>query len=432
MSKRDQPRDLADVGYVVADTDTSLREAAEVASDSMVRAGVRFTGSAESTVPWLVAVRPFALGAELYGRLERLGGAVFALLDAAQDLYAEGNPIVRGHLDTGVPADLRGFDLDRYIEMYRLDVLVSGGMPLLTEVEEIFGNAGKAHAFELAYGVSAKPLYAAFHRLGIANIWLDDGYPMYRSENELVAQRMEEEFGVDMHIAPFSKFRDDGRVGWRFCYVKEFRQYDKNLRARILAASDRLVNPLFHGYGTKGLLSLAWDDLLEGDLTARLGEDRVATPRAGVPRSQFMPIDPTPEFIEDLKVNRRRKVLKVVDSDGVEYTWGSCGVYFGDQSAKRWGESVDAAAAGHIPGRPDLIRTRFLISDLVESDKFDVEFLHPVTAQLCVMPGARLRLTPIFARGESGCDLLGGHATFVNTSRKIHLGRHAVCAPFMK
>lgn len=153
----------------------------------------------------------------------------------------------------------------------------------------------------MAYGVSAKLLYAAFHRLGIANIWLDDGYPMYRSENELVAQRMAEEFGIDVHIAPFSEFRDDGRIGWRFCYVKEFRQYDKNLRARILAASDRLVNSLFHGYGTKGLLSLAWDDLVKGDLTARMGQDRVATLRLGVPRSQLMPLNPTPEFLEDLK-----------------------------------------------------------------------------------------------------------------------------------
>jgi hypothetical protein len=127
VSKLDQLRDLPDVGYVVADTDTRLREAAELASDVLVKAGVRFTGSAESGVPWLVAVQPFVLGAELYERLERLGEAVFALLDVTQDLYAEGNPIVRGHLNTGVPADLCGFDLDRYIEMYRLDVVVRSG-----------------------------------------------------------------------------------------------------------------------------------------------------------------------------------------------------------------------------------------------------------------------------------------------------------------
>jgi hypothetical protein len=146
----------------------------------------------------------------------------------------------------------------------------------------------------------------------------------------------------------------------------------------------------------------------------------------------LLPLNPAPGFIDDLKTNRRHKVLKVIDSDAAEYTWGSRGIYFGDQSARRWTQAVNAAIAGHIPGRADLAGTRFVISDLVDSDKFDVEFLHPVTAQLCVMPDARLRLTPIFARRESGCDLLGGHATFVNTSRKVHLGRHAVCTPFTK
>jgi hypothetical protein len=160
-----------------------------------------------------------------------------------------------------------------------------------------------------------------------------------------------------------------------------------------------------------------------------MGKDRLATLRAGVPRSQLLPLNPAPELIDDLKTNRRRKVLKVVDSDAAEDTWGSRGVYFGDQAAVRWTEVVDAATAGHIPGWPNLVGTRFVISDLVDSGKFDVEFLHPMTAQLCVMPGARLRLTPIFARGESGCDLLGGHATFVNTSRKVHATRSAHRSP---
>jgi hypothetical protein len=107
-----------------------------------------------------------------------------------------------------------------------------------------------------------------------------------------------------------------------------------------------------------------------------MGKDKLATLRAGVPRSQLLPLNSAPEFIDDLKTNRRRKVLKVVDSDAAEYTWGSRGIYFGDQSARRWTQAVDAATAGHIPGRPDLARTCFVISDLVDSDKFDVEFLH--------------------------------------------------------
>lgn len=72
-----------------------------------------------------------------------------------------------------------------------------------------------------------------------------------------------------------------------------------------------------------------------------------------------------------------------------------------------------------------------MISDLVDSDRFDVEFLHPQSRQLCLLPRARIRLTPIYAREAHGSELLGGHATFVNTSRKVHLGHHAVCTPFV-
>lgn len=430
MSKGARLSDLPNVGYVHLDGNDQLREVAEHATASLVKLGVRFADSDLDKAPWLVAAQPFELGPDLHDRLTRLGRAVFALLDAAQRLYTMGDPIVRAHLDTGVPPDLRGLDVDRFIDMYRLDVVVSGGQPYLTEVEEIFGNAGKAHAFDVAYGISAARLFEAFQRLGIERIWLDDEYAMYRSENELVATRMAEQFGADVRVDLFSRFRDDGRVGWRFCYVKEFRQYDEELRARILRAAEHLTNPLFHGYGTKGLLALAWDERIAGSLRDLMGAPLLDELRAGVPKSQFFPTDPDSAVIERLKADGRNKVLKVVDSDGVAFTWGSRGVYFGDQSTRRWHQAVDAAAAGHIPGHPTLRNTRYLVTDLVDSDRFDVPFLHPVTERLCLMPQARMRLTPIFGRDAAGGELLGGHATFVNTSRKVHLGRHAVCTPF--
>lgn len=430
MSKPAALRDLSGVSYLPMDDQAGLREAAEHATALLVKLGVRFADSDLARAPWLVAARPFVLGTELHDRLTRLGRAVFALLDAVQSLYGMGDPIVRAHLDTGVPAELRGLDLDRLIDTYRLDVVVHDGKPYLTEVEEIFGNAGKAHAFEAAYGVSAGRLFETFKRLGIEHIWLDDSYPMYRAENELVATRMAEQFGIEVNVDTFSRFRDDGRVGWRFCYVKELRQYDQELRSKILRAAGRLTNPLFHGYGTKGLLSLTWDERLADPLRDLMGASSFEDLRAGVPHSRFVPMDPDQELVEELKATGRHKVLKVVDSDGVEFTWGSRGVYFGDQSARRWHQAVDAAAAGHIPGRPDLRNTRYLVTDLVDSDRFEVPFLHPVSRRLCLMPRARMRLTPIFGRGAGGGELLGGHATFVNTSRKVHLGRHAVCAPF--
>jgi hypothetical protein len=425
-------RDLADVGYWPATPDEGDVTDARYASRALVAQGVEFAGSDRSRAPWLVAGRRFDLGADLARRIERLGAASFELCDAAQAMWAEGDPRVAAHLDPGVPEDLRGLDLDRTIQMLRLDVVIRDGRPVLTEIEEVFGNVGKAHAFEHAYGVSADPMYEALEGYDFGKFSIDDQYAMYRTELEIVARRMKEQFGRDVRVELFSEFTDDGLVSWRFCYVKEFRQYGPEQRARILKAADRLVNPLFHGYGTKGLLSLAWDPELEADLVRRIGADTLAVLRAGMPRTTLLAPEPDPAFMAELKERGGRDLaLKVLDApEATEYTWGSRGVFFGDQSAGRWRATVDAAAAGAVPGRPEVRGTRYMLTELVDSDRFDVTFLHPFEDTLCLMPRARIRLTPIFNRGAERVDLLGGHATFVNTSRKVHLGKHAVCAPF--
>ncbi|MFC4463304.1 hypothetical protein ACFPH6_01550 [Streptomyces xiangluensis] len=424
-------RDLAGVVYVPAAQDPDRLGAALHAEGALVALKVRYGGSDPERAPWLVAARPFPLGPDLTRQLERLGAAVFALCDTAQDLYAEGDPHVRAALDIGVPEDLRGRDLDRRIELFRLDVVVSQSVPRVTEIEEAFGNVGKMHAFERAYGVGAGELFRAFHRRGIERIWMDDQYPTYRPENELAARRMREQFCRPVDVEFFSRFRDDGRRGWRFCYVKELRQYGERLRREIFAAAERLINPLFHGFGTKALLSLVWDPVLESAIAGRLGAQTMTVLRTCVPRSQVLPARPDPALVEQFKACGREKVLKVIDSDASEFTWGSRGVFFGDHSAGRWRSALDAAAAGQIPGRPEATGSRFVIGDLVESDRFDVEFLHPHSRQLCLLPRARIRLTPIYAREGHGSELLGGHTTFVNTSRKVHLGHHAVCTPFV-
>ncbi|MGP3951428.1 hypothetical protein [Streptomyces sp. 7N604] len=431
FAREDRRHDLAGVVYVPTPQDPDRLGAALRAEEALVALKVRYGGSDPERVPWLVAARPFPLGPGLTQRLERLGAAVCALCDTARDLYAEGEPHARAVLDIGVPEDLRGRDLGRRIELFRLDVVLSQGSPRVTEIEEAFGNVGKMHAFERAYGVGASDLFRAFHQRGIERIWMDDQYPMYRPENELAASRMREQFGRPMEVEFFSSFRDDGRRGWRFCYVKELRQYETRLRRQILAAAERLINPLFHGYGTKALLSLLWDEALECRIVQRLGAQTLVVLRTSVPHSQVLPARPDPAWVEQLKACGRQKVLKVIDSDAPEFTWGSRGVFFGDHSASRWRRALDAAAAGRVPGCPEATSARFVISDLVESDRFDVEFLHPESRQLCLMPRARIRLTPIYARDEHGSELLGGHATFVNTSRKVHLGHHAICTPFV-
>lgn len=106
-------------------------------------------------------------------------------------------------------------------------------------------------------------------------------------------------------------------------------------------------------------------------------------------------------------------------------------MWFGDRSALRWRKALRSALAGRIPGYEGFGSARFIASEPVESDRFDVPFLHPGLDVLALMPQARIRLGSIFTRTAQDIRLVAAHATFVNTSRKIHLGKHAVCAPLM-
>ncbi|ARF59103.1 hypothetical protein [Streptomyces gilvosporeus] len=427
---QDALRDLDGVLYHPADDGDEKSAGALAARKTLLDEGVSFRGVDSGEVPWLVAAEPFPVDEELTGRLRSLGAAIFALSDAVQDLYAEGHPVVRDHLDIGVPDDVRGLDLARTLDLFRLDVVVTDGRPMATELEELIGNVGKMHAFERAYGVSATPLFSAFARRDVTRVWLDDELGSYRPEMALMQRRMKEEFGHDVAVDFFSRFQDDGRKGWRFCYVKDFVQYDATVRERIVAGSETLTNPLFSGYGTKGLLPLCWHEDLADELTRRMGQELLDTVRAGTPQATLLPAAPAPETLNSLREARKRTVLKVMDAPGhPEYTWGSRGVFFGDTAANRWRQVLDAVAAGNIPGRTDAEDVRYIVNSLVDSDRYDIDFLHPREATLCTMPRARVRLGPVFSREPDGPRLLGGHATFVNTSRKAHLGRHAICAP---
>lgn len=248
---------------------------------------------------------------------------------------------------------------------------------------------------------------------------------------ELLQRRLADGYGQEVTIEYFSRFPADQRgTVWRFCKTKDFAQYPEEIRRGILEARCRFINPLFHGYGTKATLALPFHPELEGEFSRRLGAGTHQVVREGFTRSRFLEENPSPEVVEELLRSHKDSVLKVVDCpNGLDYTWGSRGVFFGDRSASRWRKVVEAAAAGHFPGDPNCTDVRYIVSELVESDRFDVPFLHPGLGVMALMPRARIRLAPIFFRDEGGATLVAGHATFVNTSRKIHLGAHAICAP---
>lgn len=408
-------------------TSGDLVEALRVRSQ-LLDVGVQFPGRPPGEVPWLQAIRPFALDNRLLRSIKRLGDAVFAFVDAVQMLYIEGNERVRAHLDLGVPRDLRGLDLMSRIETFRLDLIISGGVPLITEIEEVYGNAGKAYAMQLAYGVSYLDLFQAFADIGVTHVLVDDGVTTYDSELRLFATAIKSLHSHQIEIAPLSTADLTGvGTAWRFCYTTDLAQYPVRRRSAIIHSGIRFVNPLFHGYGTKALLALAWDSAVQSDLERAFGRRELHQLRRNVPRcwvQRFSRLS-----AHNLLKDRANLVAKVISSPADRSaTWGSRGTYFGESSNAKWQALVDAITNEHLPARPEH-PAAYMLMDLVESDRFDVEFLHPDLNRIALMRNARIRLAPIFFRRPQGPQLVAGHATFVATSRKVHLGSHAVCAP---
>jgi hypothetical protein len=422
---------LAGVNHVPYAASREEISIAQERARALVAEGVEFGDRPIGQVPWLVAARPFVLPEEQHEKVERLGAATFAFFDAVQELYGEGHPVVRDHLDSSMPKDLRNLQPEERVMTFRMDMILSNGAPKVTEIEEIYGNVGKMAAMERAYGVANEPLFRRFAAQDFTHIYVDDSLPQYISELELLQRRLARGFGQQVYIVYFSEFPADQRGAvWRFCKTKDFAQYPPEVRRRILSARCRFVNPLFHGYGTKAVLALPFHPELEAELRRRMGEPAYRAVREGFTRSRFIEENPSPEAVEELAASHKDSVLKVVDCPhGLDYTWGSRGVFFGDRSAKRWRKVVEAVAAGRFPGDPECTDVRYIVSELVESDRFDIPFLHPGGNAMELMTRARIRLAPIFFRDEAGPKLVAGHATFVNTSRKIHLGAHAVCAP---
>jgi hypothetical protein len=399
----------------------------------LLETGVRFKDTDPTSVPWLVGDLPFALKPELRQRLQQLGEATFKFIDVVQQLYRESEPIVHHLLDINVPPSLCGQQLDRYIETFRLDIILEQGFPKVTEIEEIYGNVGKMYAMQQAYNVDFSTLFGYFTQSGLTHIFVDDTIPHYLPELTLLQQCLKKVYNHHVDILYFSQFPERFKqTAWRFCYTKDLIQYSSELRKRILEADGFLFNPLFHGYGTKAMIALAFHPQLSHKLRAYLGEDYYNTIQNGFAFSSVLDSDFDPDFHKHIISQYKRYVLKVIDCPGgPHYTWGSRGVFFGERSATRWRAILDAAFARQIPGTTLYQNVRYMISELVESDRFSVKFLHPQRDTVALMDQARIRLGPIFFRRNGVVNLAAGHATFVNTSRKVHLGHHAVCSPIL-
>ena len=84
---------------------------------------------------------------------------------------------------------------------------------------------------------------------------------------------------------------------------------------------------------------------------------------------------------------------------------------------------------GEIPYHPQHKNVIFMATEFIESDRYDLPFWDRENNQMSLMSKARIRLQPIYYRRQDRMELVTSMATFVNTSKKVHLGRHAIQVP---
>jgi hypothetical protein len=415
-------------GVFSIDTDDPVGTLPAVA-DRLREEGIRFR-DITGEVPWLVAAEPYFLAPRIKAELDRIAKAVFDYLDFLQARYRADDELVKMTLDGMTPPSLCGIDLQKGIEMFRLDILVENGSPKITEIEEIFGNAGKVTAMATAYDLPTPYIVPFMVERGVEHIIVCDDYPEYVHEVAILARHAGQRRGRPIQVGLVSSFDFNTRGPvWRFVSTAELARFGTTFCERLRQAGIDFVNPLFHGFGTKAALALLHDERMAVALERGMDALSLDILKGAVPHC-FM-LEGHESDAAQLLQRRRKLVLKVTDCPELPLlTWGSRGVYFGERSRREWEARLGLGLRGLVASSPHTVHpARLLVSDLVEADRVDVRFLHPNRKTVSLMPRSRFRLGPIYVRQGGKTHFAGGHATFVNTSRKVHLGKHAVCAP---
>ena len=426
----DKVNSLRGINYDDIEQNDSLRLKMQIRERVMLEAGVVFRNNPSNQVPWHLGTESFSISENLYKQLCDLGSAFFKLFDWVQLNYNK-NKRVEDLLRFGVLPELRGLALEEQLKTFRLDIILRNGIPIATELEEVYGNVGKLYAMDLAYNAKQEALFRMFASLNLTHIVVDDSVGEYIPELQLLVTKLHRTYKQNVKVQFLSEWSPspNHRV-WRFCYSKDFVEYDISKRKLFLESNSTYINGLFHGYGAKSILAIINDKFLEAELKEYMGSELFASPLNGTPRSLMLEECSEEELIEFIN-NRKKWELRIVDCrEDLSLNWGSRGVDFGDVTRSKWETLISLARKRQIKVNESIKKADFMLTELIESDRFDIIFWSSEERKLLKMPRGRIRLGPIFFRSDSPLGILvGGHATFVNTSRKVHLGRHAVCVP---
>ena len=382
-----------------------------------------------SHTPWLISPDVFTFDTELKKKLEAIGQGISLFFDAIQQLYPI-NEEVQAILDYGVEDDLKGLELDKRITTFRLDVIIENQEPKIAEIEETYSGIGLMHALSQAYPINCDYFYERIAASNIKYLLVDDQWEDYLPELRALQRRLKTQAGIDTQLKYFSEFKEDfSGTALRYEYTKDLCQYSRSHRQKIVGNKMDYINPLFHGYASKAVFALFFKESLKEEWINRIGQDYYDLLYRAFPKSEML-INVSDDKIQSLIDNRKKTVIKVIHSpEDLDYNWGARGVYFGDTNKKVWTELLKYIQRGEIPYKPHIKNVIYMQMKLVESDRYDVPFWDRENNQLSLMPKARIRLQPIFYRNKDQMELVASMATFVNTSRKVHLGNHAIQVP---
>ncbi len=418
-------------------------------------------------VSWLQMIEPFKLPGDFLDRIGQIGRALSLGFKAVRACY-ESDTSLRHLLNFGKPDCIPELMLGDHVGLMRPDIvvhkdIVTGELrPVITELESCPGGQGMAHAMEVGYGLPTTMLdgyirwlrgrklrviatsdwseytweqacfIEALRKKGVdAEIWFDSPLRKIHERVQIewtphidipheIRARWDRDFLGRLKRCGFDEFvhgSDEGMpdvLGSNYV-VCRFGYFDNLLKTGAIQLMTQwqrqgtlIANPLWHSLESKMLMAAFWHPSVTAWMEER-DPDALVELQNGI--AQTYPIT---GFPAEVRERRTEWTTKVAAYDGANLSWGSRGVYFGQQfGAKAWDAHLTECAAKPYP-----IVTQMFI----KSEQFPVVY-RDTHGVIRADHGNRTRVTPFILfhdDAEGTIDVPGSTISLCPDTLKIH------------
>ncbi|MGQ0601525.1 MAG: hypothetical protein ACT4QE_07495 [Anaerolineales bacterium] len=424
---------------------------------------------------WLPAREPFVLPAAVAQQLNDIGPALFALLDAVQNLYAESSE-VRALLDYKVPAHIPRLISPQRVESLRPDFQLcptpEGYRLVATELEMCPSSHGWAHTMQNAYSLDTDvaDAFAGYldgrellivgtqhwsefliEQLAFCRALAERGAKarvLYDAQLEVMAREFSEGqrwqppmFGISSRLEGWNddllsrlrandllQFSADvwpDTVGeaviFRFGYFDCFASWALNRIAEWERRGARCLNPLTFFWESKAIMAAVGLP----PVRAALSQQTLRVLEACLPETLILQSSNSPRLIQ----SKNDWVLKFAGFDSGQQAWGGRSLQIGAQhTQKSWVGVLAQYAALPFP---------VVAQRIAPTAQVDIEFVD-ARENVQVMRQGYTRLRTFFLRGLSpspigregrGVRAVGSHLTISGGSMQVSESTDSVQAP---